>query len=50
MGSKAVTAIGKASVIHHIAIHTAEANIAFAGSLKPSGVKKLNYYNKHYWS
>ena len=41
MGNNAVTAIGKASVIHHIAIHTAEAKTALAVSLNPSGLKNL---------
>jgi hypothetical protein len=37
MGNNAVTAIGNASVIHQIAIQSAEAKTALAGLLKPSG-------------
>jgi len=37
IGSKAVTAIGIASVIHQIAIHIVDARIAFARGFNPSG-------------
>jgi len=37
MGSNAVTVIGNASVIHQIAIQTAQAKIAFAFLFNPSG-------------
>jgi hypothetical protein len=37
MGNKAVTAIGIASVIHHIAIHAVDARTALALGFKPSG-------------
>ena len=41
IGSKAVTEIGIASVIHHIAIQTVDAKIALASRVNPSGWKKL---------
>ena len=39
IGNNAVTAIGKASVIHQIAIQTADAKTAFTGLLSPTGWK-----------
>jgi hypothetical protein len=40
IGNKAVTAIGIASVIHHIAIQAVDARIALALGFSPSGLKK----------
>jgi len=42
MGSKAVTAIGMASVIHQMAIHKVAANIATPSGDKSSGLKKVS--------
>lgn len=42
IGSKAVTAMGKASVIHQIAIHKVEARMAFASWDRSSGRKAVN--------
>jgi hypothetical protein len=39
MGSSAVTAMGSASVIHHIAIHSEDAKTALEASFRPGGLK-----------
>ena len=46
MGSRAVTSIGIASVIHQIAIHAVAANTPFPVGVKPSGSKKKRISKK----